>query len=221
MFDIGWGEFVVIGAVALVVIGPKELPSVLRTVGGAVSKLKRMAGDFQQQFNEAIRDSEFEEARKAFDGANNTINSTSTFNPIQTIREEIKNAVEGTGATPASTTPATTTPVTPSDVQATAPQPILDIPAPPPVPDLTPEQIHAAFASEPAAPVEEAAPPPKRRRARKADVVADAESAPAEPTTVAASSTEPVAAAGDEAEPAKPKRRPRKPKTTDDEGAAG
>ena len=190
-------------------------------MGGAVSKLKRMAGDFQQQFNEAIRDSEFEEARKAFDGANNTINSTSTFNPIQTIREEIKNAVEGTGATPASTTPATTTPVTPSDVQATAPQPILDIPAPPPVPDLTPEQIHAAFASEPAAPVEEAAPPPKRRRARKADVVADAESAPAEPTTVAASSTEPVAAAGDEAEPAKPKRRPRKPKTTDDEGAAG
>lgn len=222
MFDIGWGEFVVIGAVALVVIGPKELPSVLRTVGGAVSKLKRMAGEFQQQFNEAIRESEFEEARKAFDGANNTINSGSTFNPIQTIRDEIKNAVEG-GSTPASTATPDTTPAVPAtEVQATAPEPILDIPAPPPVPDLTPEQIQAAFASDPvgtapaadAAPVEEA-PAPKKRRSRKAEAVAEPAAVEAPAPASEAMATEPVA------EPEKPKRRARKVKTTEEGGDAG
>ena len=224
MFDIGWGEFVVIGAVALVVIGPKELPSVLRTVGGAVSKLKRMAGEFQQQFNEAIRESEFEEARKAFDGANNTINSGASFNPIQTIRDEIKNAVEGSSTTTTPTTPAATPALPASEVQATAPEPILDIPAPPPVPDLTPEQIKAAFASDPvpaseqAAPAEEA-PPPKKRRSRKAEVVAEPDPvaveapAPASPAAAVETAAEP--------EPEKPKRRARKAKTTEEGGDAG
>lgn len=232
MFDIGWGEFVVIGAVALVVIGPKELPSVLRTVGGAVSKLKRMAGEFQQQFNEAIRESEFEEARKAFDGANNTINSGSTFNPIQTIRDEIKNAVEGNSTT--TTTPTTNPPATPAlpaaEVQATAPGPILDIPAPPPVPDLTPEQIQAAFAGDPAAtsaspapdaaPVEEA-PAPRKRRSKKAEAATEAEPEPAALAAPAAPAEPAAVEAAAEAEPEKPKRRARKAKTTEEGGDAG
>jgi sec-independent protein translocase protein TatB len=44
MFDIGWSELMVVGVVALIVIGPRDLPGVLRTIGSTVSKLRRMAG---------------------------------------------------------------------------------------------------------------------------------------------------------------------------------
>jgi Tat protein translocase TatB subunit len=50
MFDIGWSELVVIAVVALVVIGPKELPGVLRMVGQWMGKARKMAGEFQGQF---------------------------------------------------------------------------------------------------------------------------------------------------------------------------
>ena len=55
MFDMSWGEVMLIGGVALIVIGPKDLPKALRTVGQITGKLRRMAGEFQSQFNEAIR----------------------------------------------------------------------------------------------------------------------------------------------------------------------
>ena len=64
MFDIGASELLVIGVVALVVIGPKELPGVLRTVGKTVGKVRQMAGEFQSQFSEAMREAEMDEARK-------------------------------------------------------------------------------------------------------------------------------------------------------------
>ena len=61
MFDIGWGELVLIGIVALIAIGPKELPTVLRTVGQYMGKIKRMAAEFQGQFQEAMREAEMAE----------------------------------------------------------------------------------------------------------------------------------------------------------------
>lgn len=64
MFDFGAGELVVIGVVALVAIGPKELPGLLRTVGQAVGRMRRMAGDFQNQFNDAMREADMAEAQK-------------------------------------------------------------------------------------------------------------------------------------------------------------
>ena len=69
MFDIGWGELVVIGIVALIAIGPKELPGVLRSVGQWVGKIKRMASDFQGQFQEAMREAEVADLKKQFDEA--------------------------------------------------------------------------------------------------------------------------------------------------------
>ena len=65
MFDIGWSELLVIAVVAIIVVGPKELPRLMRTFGHYVSKLRRMAADFQRQFEEAVRDSEIDEVRKA------------------------------------------------------------------------------------------------------------------------------------------------------------
>ena len=65
MFDIGWSELLVIAVVAIVVVGPKELPRLMRTFGHYMGKVRRMASDFQRQFEEAVRDSELDEVRKA------------------------------------------------------------------------------------------------------------------------------------------------------------
>ena len=55
MFDIGWSEYALIAVVALIAIGPKELPGVLRMVGQWIGKARKMAGEFQGQFQEAMR----------------------------------------------------------------------------------------------------------------------------------------------------------------------
>ena len=66
MFDLSWGEVMVIGAVALIVIGPKDLPKALRTVGNMTSKVRRMASEFQGQFQEAMRIDERNEQAAEF-----------------------------------------------------------------------------------------------------------------------------------------------------------
>jgi sec-independent protein translocase protein TatB len=69
MFDFSWGELVVIGAVALIVIGPKELPTVLRTIGQWTTKVRRMASEFQGQFQEAMREAEMSDLKRELDTA--------------------------------------------------------------------------------------------------------------------------------------------------------
>jgi sec-independent protein translocase protein TatB len=95
MLDMSWGEVMLIGGVALIVIGPKDLPKALRTVGQVTTKLRRMAGEFQMQFSEAIREAELYEVRKEVDGLRDTVRTGSNFNPVQTIRDELRGAVEG------------------------------------------------------------------------------------------------------------------------------
>jgi sec-independent protein translocase protein TatB len=92
MFDMSWGEVLVIGAVALIVIGPKDLPKALRTVGNMIGKIRRMAGEFQGQFNEALREAELDDVKRQLQGMNDTVSKG--FNPVQTIRDEIKGAIE-------------------------------------------------------------------------------------------------------------------------------
>ncbi len=96
MLDMSWGEIMVIGAVALIVIGPKDLPKALRTVGQMTGKVRRMASEFQGQFNEAMREAELDEVKKQLQGVNDSVASaTSTnFNPIQTLRDELKTSIE-------------------------------------------------------------------------------------------------------------------------------
>jgi sec-independent protein translocase protein TatB len=88
MFDIGWSELLVIGIVALVVIGPKELPGVLRGIGQMMSKVRRMASEFQGQFNEAMREAELEDLRKQAEKLNMTVN------PLEGMKDAVAKPFE-------------------------------------------------------------------------------------------------------------------------------
>lgn len=67
MFDIGWTEMLVIAVVMIVVVGPKELPGMLRTFGKTTAKLRVMAGDFRKQFDEALKEAELDDIKKVAD----------------------------------------------------------------------------------------------------------------------------------------------------------
>src|ERR1044072_7055017 len=92
MLDMSWGEIMVIGAVALIVIGPKDLPKALRTVGNVTGKIRRMAAEFQGQFNEAMREAELDEGKQQLQGMKNEFSKA--FTPTQPIRDEIKGSFE-------------------------------------------------------------------------------------------------------------------------------
>lgn len=93
MFDLSWGEMMLIGAVALIVIGPKDLPRTLRAVGQGVGKIKRMASEFQGQFNQAMREAELDSVRKEVEGINRA--AQAGMNPAKAARDELRRAVEG------------------------------------------------------------------------------------------------------------------------------
>ena len=82
MFDIGWSEILVVVIITILVVGPKELPGLLRTIGKTVANLRRMAGDFQNQFNDALREAELDDVA-------NSISDMRSLNP----RTAVKNAV--------------------------------------------------------------------------------------------------------------------------------
>lgn len=58
MFDIGWTELLVVAVVMVLVVGPKDLPRMLRTFGQTLGKVRRMANEFQSTFNDALREAE-------------------------------------------------------------------------------------------------------------------------------------------------------------------
>lgn len=88
MFDIAWSEMMLVGAVALVVIGPKDLPKALRTLGQAVGKVRRMATEFQGQFNDAMREAELDDLKKQVENVGEQVKSATEFDPIGQIRDD-------------------------------------------------------------------------------------------------------------------------------------
>ncbi|WP_353184905.1 Sec-independent protein translocase protein TatB [Bosea sp. (in: a-proteobacteria)] len=102
MFDIAWSEMVLIGAVALVVIGPKDLPKVLRTVGQTVGKVRRMAAEFQGQFNEAMREAELADLKKQVEDVGGSVSSAlnSDYKPIEEPKDFSAPAATGDVAKP-------------------------------------------------------------------------------------------------------------------------
>ena len=86
MFDIGWTEMAVIALLALIVIGPKDLPKVLRTMGQWVRKARSLTREFQSGLDDMIRESELDEAKKA-------IETGKSFN----VKKAVKDSVDPTG----------------------------------------------------------------------------------------------------------------------------
>ena len=92
MFDLSWSELLLIGVVALIFIGPKELPGVLRTLGQWMSKIRRMAGDFQNQFHDAMREAELADLKKEVDEMAAHAANYSNFDPLADVRKEMETA---------------------------------------------------------------------------------------------------------------------------------
>ena len=140
MFDIGSGELVVIGVVALVAIGPKELPGVLRTVGQWVARARRMAGEFQAQFNEAMREAEMADLKKSFDEVSEAARGITTGNVLGATAKDIEDSFKDNVAV---------TPPAPSEPAPSEPAPSEPAPS---------EPATSSVATEPAAEI--AAPAP-------------------------------------------------------------
>jgi sec-independent protein translocase protein TatB len=93
MFDIGWSEFVVIAVVALIAIGPKELPGVLRMVGQWMGKARKMAAEFQGQFQEAMREAEMADLKKSFDEVKEAATGFASDNVMTSLEKDVGNAL--------------------------------------------------------------------------------------------------------------------------------
>ena len=93
MFDIGWSEFVLIAVVALIAIGPKELPGVLRMVGQWMGKARKMAAEFQSQFQEAMREAEMADLKKSFDEVREAASSFSPAGVISSLQQDVSNSL--------------------------------------------------------------------------------------------------------------------------------
>ena len=115
MFDIAWSEMVVIGAVALIAIGPKDLPKALRAVGAMTAKARRMAAEFQDHFREAMREAELESVQQEVanikqDLAATTNGLQSEFNSFGQQLSDTSQPVVPPTETPQSATPKVETP---------------------------------------------------------------------------------------------------------------
>jgi sec-independent protein translocase protein TatB len=93
MFDFGIGasELMIIAVVALIVVGPRELPRVLRAVGRFVNQLRGMAGEFQKHLDAAMRETGIEEVKK-------DVKSLASFTMPNTIGKEVSDTFSKQGA---------------------------------------------------------------------------------------------------------------------------
>src|SRR5262249_41833784 len=91
MFDFAWSELALIAVVALIAIGPKDMPVAIRTVPGWIKKARRMAVEFQTHVDEMVREADLSEIRSS-------INEIRNFD----IRGEIERTVDADGSIRAS-----------------------------------------------------------------------------------------------------------------------
>lgn len=225
MLDIGWTELLVIGIVLIVVVGPKDLPPMLRAFGKMTANLRKMAGEFRTQFDEALRETEMDEVRKTIADAQKLNPSSAlrdAINPLRQMGQDIRSDLE-------KSTRVDKAPVTAKvDVEAqeaiegvkpaeqpapfTVPQPSMSLPSTPPS-MATP----SAVAGEQGAAAKAATPARKRASAStaKADTPVAEAAKPARTRTSSVKSADEVATSA--AAPAPRKRASKKTETPKDE----
>ncbi|MCF7644850.1 Sec-independent protein translocase protein TatB [Bacillus subtilis] len=188
MLDIGWSELLVIAVVMIVVVGPKDLPKMLRAFGKATAKLRATASEFRTHFDEAMREAELDEVKKTIDGVKQydprkTV--TDIFEPVRTAGDDLRNSLNNASPKPDET------PVVPMD-------------SPLDLSEMKEEEVKAAPVAQPAATKAAAAPvaaePVKKAtkpRAKKAATEPAEKPAvkPAPKKAVAAKTAEPAKAA--------------------------
>ena len=129
MFDIGWDEMALVAVVALIVIGPKDLPVVLRQIGRWTRKAREMAGEFQRGVDDMVRETELADLKTQVEKATDP----------NALRREIENTIDPTGDIAKSLEP----PVMPADeapaAEALPPEPELPVTAPFEAPRKPPE----------------------------------------------------------------------------------
>jgi sec-independent protein translocase protein TatB len=113
MFDFDAGKLIIIGIVALIVIGPKELPRVLRQVGQAAAKMRRMAAEFRGQFMDAMREADVEDIKADVGKLAESAKIAAVIDPLAEIKAGITSALEAAdkpAALPAPEAPALAAP---------------------------------------------------------------------------------------------------------------
>ncbi|MFB9266534.1 Sec-independent protein translocase protein TatB [Bradyrhizobium erythrophlei] len=171
MFDIGWSELVVIAVVALIAIGPKELPGVLRMVGQWMGKARKMAAEFQGQFQEAMREAEMADLKKSFDEVKEAATGLTSGNVMTSLQKDVTDALQIDKPVDGQVASAIDAPVT-----STSDAPVTPTTPATPTPETFVEAEAHAATSEPLAITQEAQrePAPQDVAPAQPDVLKDA-----------------------------------------------
>lgn len=97
MLDIGWTELLVIAVILIVVVGPKDLPPMIRAFGKMTKRLRQTAGEFRAQFDEALREAELDDIKRSVDDVRslNPANSIrEALNPLRQMGQDIRSDLE-------------------------------------------------------------------------------------------------------------------------------
>ncbi|HEY5817850.1 MAG TPA: Sec-independent protein translocase protein TatB [Mesorhizobium sp.] len=203
MLEVGWSEMLVIAIVMIVVVGPKDLPRMLRTFGRTTAKLRTMAGDFQKQFNEALQEAELDDVKKSVDslrGLNPAAEIRKQLNPFEKAAADVRSGLDNIMKTSPAPKPAV--------AEAHPAEPLKAGPATMPgaeseaLTDMKPVDS-GAFAGVPTSAAEARAAAAQAVKAEAAPV----KPAPAKPAKPAAAKPAPAKAAAKPA-PAKPAAKP-------------
>jgi sec-independent protein translocase protein TatB len=165
---IGGSELIIIAIVALVVVGPKDLPKLLRNIGKFVGKMRNMADDFKASFDDMARQSELDDLRKEVEALRNNTIGTSIQNDIRAIESDVRDSLARSDA-PAATE------ITDPQLDGLPPKwnagqvDTADLPEPEPAPAKKPRvRKKAVVAETPPEMAQEATVAPVRRSRKKA-----------------------------------------------------
>lgn len=162
MLDVGWSEMLVIAIVMIVVVGPKDLPQMLRSFGRMTAKMRGMANDFQKQFNDALKEAELDEVKKSVDTLRNlnpAAEIRKQLNPFEKAASDVKSSIDDAGKLKATPVPE----VPQADADA-------------PFPAMTDASVPPARAADTAT---KAAKSPRKGTKKSASGKADVKAAPA------------------------------------------
>jgi sec-independent protein translocase protein TatB len=191
MFDIGWTELLVIAVVLIVVVGPKDLPPMLRAFGKMTQRAKKVAGEFRAQFDEALREADLDEVRQ-------TLADAQRLNPANTLREAMNPLRQMGNDIKADLQSATKVDNKTEVPPVSVPEPSMSLPETPPIVAPLPEPAVAAAVEKP-----KAVRKPRAVAAAKVEPVAAAPAAKAKPAAAAKAAAAPAKTAAAKAAPAK------------------